>query len=56
LPRPWAPPSRRLFSRENNGPQTSPAFQHLAVYLKKRRISRRQVQQLLAVAKAMFSD
>ncbi len=45
-----------LFAQESRGPQSTPAFQQLATYLRKRHVSRRQMHQLLAVAKAMFSD
>ena len=45
-----------LFSAEGLRPQSTPAFQQLVSYLHRRRISRREIAQLLAVAKAMFSD
>ena len=45
-----------LFSAEGLRPQSTPAFQQLVGYLHKRHVNRRQIAQLLAIAKAMLSD
>jgi transcriptional regulator with XRE-family HTH domain len=45
-----------LFTPEGGRPQMTPAFQQLASFLQRRRVGRRQLVQLLEVAKAMFSD
>ena len=45
-----------LFSGETTPPEYSAAFQDLAAFLRKHRASRREIQQLLAVAKVMFAD